>query len=130
MPRNDHRLTEEECAELLRRRAKGQEPAAPEMLEMDLQAEVRKLAKLFHWLCYHTYRSDRSDFGFPDLTMVKGGRVIFVELKSAKPKPTDEQQKWLDALSAVGRPVEVYVWRPADLMSGVIATTLSNTPSC
>jgi len=51
--------------------------------------------------------------GWPDLTLVRGPRLIFAELKSQKaPPPPLEQQHVLLRLSEVG--VETYHWRPSD----------------
>jgi hypothetical protein len=73
----------------------------------------RGLAPMLGWrLCYHTLRSKGSQSGFPDRVLVRE-RVIFVELKREKGKPTDSQIEWLDALAAAG--AEVYLWRPSDL---------------
>lgn len=82
--------------------------------EGELQGFVVTLARLHGWLAYHTYDSRRSEAGFPDLCLVRGGRVIFAELKSEKGKVTAAQQRWIDALTASGT-VEVYLWRPSDL---------------
>jgi hypothetical protein len=38
-------------------------------------------------------------------------RVLVVELKSERGKPTAEQRRWLDALEAAG--AEHYLWRPS-----------------
>jgi hypothetical protein len=57
--------------------------------------------------------------GFPDLLMVRGGRVIAAELKAERGRVSDEQLAWLDALAAAG--VEVAVWRPRD-WGRVVAT--------
>ena len=65
-----------------------------------------------NWLAYHTWRSDHSPSGFPDLVMVRLSRVIWAELKSEKGSVTDDQQVWLDALETSGQR-EVYVWRPS-----------------
>lgn len=83
------------------------------MTEKELLEQVRTLARMCGWLCYHTYRSVRSEPGFPDLTLVRGRRLLFVELKSEKGRVTEAQQQWLDALGQTG--VETYVWRPRDL---------------
>ena len=48
--------------------------------------------------------------GFPDLVLVRGPRLLFVELKSAEGVVSPEQQVWLKALAATK--VEVYVFRP------------------
>ena len=83
------------------------------MTESELLAAVRAVAWRCGWLTYHTHRSDRSEPGFPDLCMVRGGRVVFAELKSEKGRVTRAQQTWLDGLEQAG--MEVFVWRPSDL---------------
>lgn len=90
------------------------------MTEKELDQAVRKLAKIYSWMLYHTYRSQRSPAGFPDLVLVKAPRLIFAELKSEAGKVSPEQDAWLAALRDVS---EVYLWRPADLES--IAAVLS-----
>jgi hypothetical protein len=81
--------------------------------------QVRELARLCGFLCYHTHDSRRSVPGLPDLCMVEknGGdqpsRLIFAELKSDKGRLTAAQSEWLQALGQVPH-VEVYCWRPAD----------------
>lgn len=95
--------------------------------ELEFTRWVRKQATEGHgWMVYHTYDSRRSDAGFPDLVMVRGGRIIFAELKydkgyadwdDRKPKRrgkiSDAQQEWLDALGNVFG-VECYVWKYPD----------------
>ena len=82
-----------------------------EMTEKDFQNAVVAYAKEKGWLVYHTYDSRRSQAGFPDLVMVKGKRVMFIELKSSEGKETEAQSKWLSALEKVEIRV-VDVWRP------------------
>jgi hypothetical protein len=86
--------------------------------ERDFQNRVVELARLRHWLVYHTHDSRRSDPGFPDLVMVRGGVLVFAELKSQKGRTTLAQREWLLGLDGVGRTsyevVKVHVWRPAD----------------
>src|SRR5262245_27714679 len=48
--------------------------------------------------------------GYPDLTLCKGPRLIFAELKTARGKLTPGQTNWLHALEATG--AEVYLWKP------------------
>ena len=76
-------------------------------------AQVRALAALLGWRCYHTYRSDRSDVGFPDLVLVRPPRVIFAELKAERGTATTAQLDWLKDLRASNQ--EVYLWRPSDI---------------
>lgn len=97
------------------------------MTEAELLAAVRSLARLTGWLCYHTRDSRGSDPGFPDLVLVRDGRVVFAELKSAKGRLRPEQSLWIQALDRVeleGRGVTSVVWRPHDWTSGEIENVL------
>jgi hypothetical protein len=80
-------------------------------------------------LYYHTHTSKHSPAGFPDVTIVmpSHGRLIFAELKQQRARPTLAQLNWLDALSFLGG-VEVYLWRPLDLLEGTIEATLKMGP--
>ena len=89
--------------------------------EKGFQSAVLQLAKIHGWLVYHTYNSRHSAKGFPDLTLVRAGRCIMAELKSATGKVTKDQAAWLAALGAV-QGVEAALWRPGDWP--IIATTL------
>lgn len=48
------------------------------------------------------------------LASMKGGRVIFAELKKEGQYPKPEQRRWLTALALAG--MEVHVWRPSDMV--------------
>lgn len=76
-------------------------------------AQVMQLAHLYKWKVYHTHDSRRSPAGYPDLTLCRGSRLAYAELKTAKGRLTREQQEWLTALSEVPN-VEAYCWRPSD----------------
>lgn len=99
------------------------------MSENDLLSNVRQIAGLLGWFHYHTHDSRRSEAGFPDLVLVRGDRLIFAELKSAKGRLTPAQADWLKRLNAVapspGKTVEVYLWRPVDWTSGTIDRVLA-----
>lgn len=84
----------------------------PPESEKDLQDKIIKLARLLGWRVYHTYDSRRSAHGFPDLVLVRRGRLIFAELKTDKGRITRDQQVWLNDLVATA--AEPYVWRPRD----------------
>ena len=81
--------------------------------ERDWQAHVIKLAHLFGWRAYHTWSSIHSAAGFPDLVLLRGTRLAFVELKTERGRVTRAQRGWLEALGQVPG-VEVYLWRPSD----------------
>jgi hypothetical protein len=84
----------------------------PKLLrERDLSSIVVDLAKLGRWRRYHTFDSRRSSHGFPDWVFVRGGRLVFAELKSEDGAVRSEQRAWLDDLADV-RSTEVYLLAP------------------
>lgn len=99
------------------------------MLEKTLQERVLYRARKYGWRIMHIppggagsnaqgtgvqWRSSGgSGKGFPDLTMVRTGRLVFIELKRELGKLGDEQVAWIDDLIAAGQ--EVHVWRPSHL---------------
>lgn len=95
------------------------------MSEDELQDMVIKTATLYGWRVIHhrpaltkdgEYRTAMQGHpGFPDLALARDGRVLLVELKSAKGKPSDDQTLWLDAAGDNGR-----LWAPKDWTSGTI----------
>ena len=100
--------------------------------ERDFQSQVIDLARSCNWRLAH-FRAGKTaggrwatqmsgDVGYPDLTLVRGDRLIFAELKSATGTITPEQMDWLDALSMVAH-VSAELWRPDGL--DAIATLLS-----
>ena len=112
---------------------------AQQMREDALQAQVLQAAGVLGWRCYHTKDSRGSQRGFPDLVLVRGGRLIFAELKrmpttKSPARPTPDQQGWLDDLNRVAQSlgpvlvpdagIEVYVWRPIDMIRDDILEVL------
>lgn len=91
-------------------------PTRKAVMESVTEAEwlgfVTTLARTLGHDVYHTHDSRSSTAGFPDLCMVRDGRLIFAELKSERGKVSAAQQEWLDALAKVDG-IEVYVWRPS-----------------
>lgn len=106
--------------------------------EAGLLRAIVRFAGLHGWRWFHCpdaalaelAKSERWDAmpapGYPDLTLARGGRLIFAELKSAKGKIRDDQAGWLAELEEVRheRGIEVYVWRPRDWSSGKIEEVL------
>ena len=98
----------------------GRAPVPPpeELLprtERAFQAKVVAFAKRHGWKCYHTYRSDRSEPGFPDLVMIRpasngqAARIVVAELKAGKNECTPAQREWVALFLAANVPT--YVWR-------------------
>jgi hypothetical protein len=107
---------------------KVQAEMARAMTEDQLLNAVRQYARLMGWLTFHVHDSRRSEPGYPDLTLVRGGRLIFAELKKEGGKVTPEQRAWLTELGDVARysmgNVAVYTWKPSDWHSGEIERRL------
>ena len=92
---------------------------AVEMTEKAFQAQVVAFLQDHGYLVYHTFDSRRCEPGYPDLDVVAGPKWrscyiahFYVELKREHGRITDDQQKWIDCLRAVGE--TVHVWRPSE----------------
>ena len=81
--------------------------------EKQFQSWVMDLAKVHGWLTYHTWRSDNSQPGFPDIVAIRRSRMVVLELKTEKGKTTPEQEMWLDAFKEVPS-VRAGVFRPSE----------------
>ena len=94
--------------------------------EKQFQAAVIEYAKLSGWKVFHPFESRRSEPGWPDLTLVRGGSLIFAELKTERGKLSKAQASWIAALTCVEQAclgqIEVHVWRPVDwpLIEGLL----------
>jgi hypothetical protein len=79
--------------------------------EKKWQALVVQMARTFGYLSYHTLDSRKCAPGYPDLTLVGHGRLIYAELKKEKGRLSPAQKVWLEELGKTC--AEVYVWRPS-----------------
>jgi hypothetical protein len=86
--------------------------------EKQFQEAVLEYAKLCGWRTYHPFDSRRSTHGYPDLTLVRDGTLIFAELKTETGRLSAAQCDWLEDLAAVSHGAAPWVivrtWRPAD----------------
>jgi hypothetical protein len=80
--------------------------------EKAFQGQVEQLARQCGWLFYHTWRSDHSQPGFPDLVLIRGEQVLFRELKREGGTLSVAQERWRDALIAAG--CDWRMWKPSD----------------
>lgn len=72
--------------------------------EEDYQAQIVELAERLGWRVYHTYNSQHSARGFPDLILIRGITLLALEVKSSKAKePPPEQVGWIGAFKQVRR---------------------------
>jgi len=66
---------------------------AQQMSEEELLQSVKEAGWRFSWIVYHTWRSDHSAAGFPDLVLVRRERLLFVELKREGKIPSPAQER-------------------------------------
>lgn len=83
-----------------------------QLSEKAWQAQIIGLAELNDWWAYHTFNSERSEAGFPDLVLLKPGRTVFVEVKRMGGELTPEQFMVLEML--LDNDQEAYAWWPDD----------------
>lgn len=110
------------------------------MTERELQSAIIELAQLLGWRVAHfrpaqTAKGWRTPVeadgaGWPDLTLVRNGHLLFAELKSSTGKLSPAQQVWLDELTAVSFAedrVLTFVWSPAQWVDGDVERVLRFT---
>jgi len=86
--------------------------------EREWQNLVIQLATARGWKHYHppdnkpvNGRIQKVVAGFPDLVLVRQGRMVFAELKREKGILSPEQVEWITQIRACK--IEAYVWRPS-----------------
>jgi hypothetical protein len=102
------------------------------VIERDFQDAVIELFRMHRWRVAH-FRVARTtkgwrtpmigDPGYPDLTMARGPRLVYAELKGdgadgkRRGRVTPDERAWLAELQLVAEAnplVEVYTWWPSD----------------
>lgn len=88
--------------------------------EAQHQKNVEQILAMYGWRYFHAPdnrpvngRIQNVKAGYPDLTAVRGTRLLYAELKRETGKTTPDQDDWLRDLAAAG--AECYVWRPSDM---------------
>ena len=87
--------------------------------EKQFEGQVSYLAKMFGWRYYHPFLSKWSERGWPDVVLLRDGRLILAELKSERGKLTPDQARWLWELRRVPG-LEVRIWRPRHLETRIV----------
>jgi hypothetical protein len=81
--------------------------------ESDFQAQVVDLAKLRGWWVRHVRDERGNQAGWPDLTLIRGHRLVLAELKREDGRVRPSQAEVLGLLHGV-RSVESWLWRPSN----------------
>lgn len=98
---------------------------APIATELQCEATIIAAAQRAGWRVHgertvKTSKGDhltpiKGDKGYPDLTLVRGTQLIFVELKrDGTGRVGEGQQEWVDALDDVPGVRAFFVWVPSD----------------
>lgn len=85
------------------------------MTERDWQRRVVQAARDLGWWVYHTHDSRHSPAGLPDLLMIRGSALLWVELKRQTGRYavlSQDQAAVRNRLLAAGQ--RWYLWRPSD----------------
>jgi hypothetical protein len=114
-------MTTRRLGALQTRQGDGPTGALTLISEAEWQRTVVEIAQWNRWgLIFHAPANrpinghvQNMTAGFPDLCMVRGRRLLFVELKRERGRTTEAQREWLAALLLTG--AETAVWRPSDL---------------
>ena len=72
------------------------------MKESDIQAQVRQVLTLCGWYVFRHHQSLGSHRGLSDLTAIKCGRTVWIEMKTPKGKLSAHQETFRDAVEAAG----------------------------
>lgn len=90
-----------------------------------MQAQIVYELRRFGYLVHHTRPAQNARGrwstpiqgvpGFPDLICARGGRVLYLELKTTRGRLTADQERWRDTLRAAGQDWRLV--RPADLQA-------------
>jgi len=95
------------------------------MTEAEFQKQVIALAHGLGLAVFHSTDSRRDiGKGYPDLTIVSPGGVLFAELKTEFGRLSSEQTRWRYKLLAAGQ--QYRVWTPEDMEYGNIRAALEN----
>lgn len=87
-----------------------------ELTESQLRSNIVRVLKRRKWLVMPL--TERSSSGYPDMMIIKDGRVVFVELKRQSGKIEPIQLYWNELLKKNG--VEAYFVRSVDDIKKII----------
>ena len=97
----------------------------PRLSHNELVARTALLAQSLGllWHCCTDSRACQGSTGFPDLTIVGPGGIVFIEIKTDDDETSAAQDRWIWTLSQTGMS-PVHVYRMKDLLDGTIEKEL------
>lgn len=119
------------------------------MNKLPVLSEAQEAEILVSWLRVHGYRFHHSpnetggspealrravwmkrqgtSRGYPDYTIIAGGHIIFIELKSKKGYASPEQKAWIEAINEIDN-IEGFVCRGGDAAIAIIERLAPRPP--
>lgn len=71
--------------------------------ESEIRRQVVDYLRIKGWFCFHVLQGGVGVYrGIPDLIAVRDGRVLFIELKTARGRQSEHQKKFQADLEAAG----------------------------
>lgn len=103
-------ISVEEFKELSRRgtgtsskpKARSDAESVPKLTEGEILRQIRDFLRLNGWMVVRIHQSLGSERGIPDLIAIRGGRVCWIEVKTAKGKLSKYQERFLQNLEDHG----------------------------
>ena len=74
----------------------------PKITETDIRRQVRDYLRIRGWFVFHILQGLGCYLGITDLIAARDGRVIFIELKTARGRQSQHQKKFQADLEAHG----------------------------
>ena len=81
---------------------RGDAVSKPKVTETDIRRQVRDYLRYRGWFCFHVLQGLGAYRGISDIIAVKGGRVLFVELKTPRGRQSEYQKVFQADLEAAG----------------------------
>lgn len=91
-------LSVEEFKALCQRRT----ATGTKVTETDIMHQIRDFLKLHGWMVIRNHQTLGSHPGVPDLTAIRGGKVVWIEVKTPKGRLSKTQEKFLQELEDHG----------------------------
>ena len=70
--------------------------------ETDIRRQIQDYLRIRGWFVFYILQGLGAYKGIPDLIAVKNGRVLFIELKTARGRQSDYQKQFQADLEAAG----------------------------
>lgn len=84
------------------KRGSASSKANDKMTETDILKAIRDFLRLNGWMVIRNHQSLGSQRGIPDLTAIRGGQVVWIEVKTPSGRLSEHQERFLAELEDHG----------------------------